>query len=145
MANLTMTRAEREAFLAETRVGILTVDEPARGPCTTPLWYQYSPGAPIRITLSPTSRRVQLLRKTGRASLCVQQESLPYKYVVVEGPIELLEVNVEDDQREIACRYLGGDLGERYLAANAEVLSHEILLLLRPVHWRSVDFSKLRL
>jgi nitroimidazol reductase NimA-like FMN-containing flavoprotein (pyridoxamine 5'-phosphate oxidase superfamily) len=144
MANPTMTRAEREAFLAETRVGILTVDEPGRGPCTTPLWYRYAPGEPIRITVPPTSRKVQLLRQTGRASLCVNQENLPYKYVTVEGPIELLEVNVADDQREIACRYLGPKLGERYLAANADTLAHEILLLLRPVHWRSVDFSKLR-
>jgi nitroimidazol reductase NimA-like FMN-containing flavoprotein (pyridoxamine 5'-phosphate oxidase superfamily) len=145
MAKRTMTRAECEAFLAETRVGVLTVDEPGRGPCTTPLWYRYEPGAPIRITVPPTSRKVALLRKTGRASLCVQQDALPYRYVVVEGPTELLEVNVEDDQREIACRYLGRKLGERYLAANAEGLSHEILLLLRPVHWRSVDFSKLRI
>jgi nitroimidazol reductase NimA-like FMN-containing flavoprotein (pyridoxamine 5'-phosphate oxidase superfamily) len=140
-----MTRAEREAFLAETRVGILTVDEPGRGPCTTPLWYRYTPGAPIRITLSPTSRKARLLRETGRASLCVNQESLPYRYVTVEGPAELLEVDVADDQREIALRYLGPKLGERYLAANAEGLAHEILLLLRPVHWRSVDFSKLRI
>ena len=54
-------------------------------------------------------------------------------------------MNVEDDQREIACRYLGPELGRRYLAANAEALAEEILLLLRPVRWRSVDFSKLRL
>ena len=35
-----MTRAEREAFLAETRVGILGVVEPRRGPLTVPVWYQ---------------------------------------------------------------------------------------------------------
>jgi hypothetical protein len=70
--------------------------------------------------------------------------SLPYRYVTVEGPIELLEVDVAEDQREIACHYLGPEFGKRYLAANAATLAHEILLLLRPVHWRSVDFSKLR-
>ena len=121
------------------------MDEPGRGPCTTPLWYRYATATPIRITVSPTSRKVQLLRQTGRASLCVNQDTLPYKYVTVEGPIELHEVNVEDDQREMACRYLGPELGKRYLAANAEALADEILLLLRPVRWRSVDFSKLRL
>ena len=34
-----MTRTEREAFLAETRVGMLSVNEPGRGPLTVPVWY----------------------------------------------------------------------------------------------------------
>ena len=31
-----MTRAEREAFLADTRVGILAVEQPGRGPLAVP-------------------------------------------------------------------------------------------------------------
>lgn len=145
MANPTMSRPEREAFLAASHVGVFSVDEPGRGPCTTPVWYRYAPGEPIRITASPTSRKVGLLRSTGRASLCAQVESLPYRYVTVEGPVEIVETDVRSEQQEIAERYLGQRLAERYLRANAEQLSREILLLLHPEHWRSVDFSKLRL
>ena len=142
MPNPTMSKAERETFLAQTHVGVLTVDEAGRGPCTTPVWYRYAPGDSIRVTISPTSRKVQLLRRAGRASLCAQSESLPYRYVTVEGPIELQEIDVAADQHEMAHRYLGAKLAERYLKSNADGLSKEILLLLRPAHWRTVDFSK---
>ncbi len=140
MSNPSMTRAEREAFLAQTHVGILSVEEPGRGPCSTPVWYRYAPGGSIRITLSPTSRKARLLRSAGRASLCAQTETVPYRYVTVEGPIELRESDVAEDRHEMAHRYLGSARGERYLAATAG--GEEILLLLHPAHWRTVDFSK---
>lgn len=140
MSNPSMTRAEREAFLAQTHVGILSVEEPGRGPCSTPVWYRYAPGGAIRITLSPTSRKARLLRGAGRASLCAQTESIPYRYVTVEGPIELREADVSEDRREMALRYLGTARGERYLAATSG--GEEILLLLHPTHWRTVDFAK---
>jgi nitroimidazol reductase NimA-like FMN-containing flavoprotein (pyridoxamine 5'-phosphate oxidase superfamily) len=135
-----MNRAEREAFLAQTHVGILSVEEPGRGPCATPVWYRYEPGGSIRITLSPTSRKASLLRKAGRATLCAQTESVPYRYVTVEGPIELRETDVSEDRHEMAHRYLGAARGDRHLAATEG--SPEILLLLHPAHWRTVDFSK---
>ncbi len=140
MSNPRMTRAEREAFLAQTHVGILSVEEPGRGPCAAPVWYRYEPGGPIRITLAPTSRKARLLRKAGRASLCAQTESLPYRYVTVEGAIELRETDVSEDRHEMAHRYLGAARGERYLADTEG--GAEILLLLHPAHWRTVDFSK---
>jgi PPOX class probable F420-dependent enzyme len=142
MSNPTMTRAEREAFLAETHVGVLTVEEPGRGPCATPVWYRYRPGHSIRITLSPTSRKAALLRRAGRAALCAQTESPPYRYVTVEGPIELQEGDLTQDQHEMAHRYLGAKRAEAYLSASAASGSSEVLLLLHPAHWRSVDFSK---
>ena len=38
-ANGAMTKAEREAFLADVHVGVLAVDEPGRGPLALPIWY----------------------------------------------------------------------------------------------------------
>ena len=143
MSNPSMTRAERESFLAQTHVGVLTVEESGRGPCAVPVWYRYAPGGPIRITLSPTSRKARLLRAAGRASLCTQTESVPYRYVTVEGAIELIESDVSEDRREMAQRYLGAARAERYLAATSG--DPEILLLLHPAHWRTVDFSKVSL
>ena len=138
-----MTRSEREAFLAQTHVGVLTVEEPGRGPCATPVWYRYAPGGPIRITLSPASRKARLLRSAGRASLCVQSERIPYRYVTVEGAVELRGVDVSEDRSEMALRYLGAERGERYLAASAG--GEEVLLLLHPEHWRTVDYAKVPL
>jgi hypothetical protein len=82
------------------------------------------------------------LAAAARASLVVQSEVLPYKYVSVEGPVEIVETNVAEEQRAIAVRYLGEKLGARYLASKAFDLSDEVLLLLHPERWWSVDFSQ---
>jgi hypothetical protein len=86
-----------------------------------------------------------LLRTAGRASLCAQTETLPYQYLSVEGPVEVLDADVEGDQREMAIRYLGEKLGTRYLTATAADRKSEVLVLLRPARWWSVDFSRLSL
>ena len=143
--NPTMTRADREAFLARTHVGVLAVAETGRGPLAVPVWYRYEPGGVVRITVPSGSRKVALLRSAGRASLCAQTETPPYQYVSVEGPVEVLDGEVEADQREMAIRYLGEKLGARYLTATAKDRANEVLVLLRPTRWWSVDFSRLSL
>ena len=44
MANGHMTVDEREAFLADVHVGVLSVDEPGRGPLALPIWYRFVDG-----------------------------------------------------------------------------------------------------
>jgi nitroimidazol reductase NimA-like FMN-containing flavoprotein (pyridoxamine 5'-phosphate oxidase superfamily) len=36
---LTMTRLEREAFLADVHVGMISIAEEGRAPLTVPIWY----------------------------------------------------------------------------------------------------------
>lgn len=136
-----MTRPEREAFLADTRVGLLAVDEPGRGPLAVPIWYQYAPGGPVRMVTGTESLKGRLLRAAGRASLCVQTETAPYQYVSVEGPVTLGEPDFERDIRATAVRYLGEQGAEAYLAmAESEPT---VLVELRPERWRSVDYRKM--
>jgi uncharacterized protein len=70
-----MTEKERQEFLAEPRIGVLSV---ARGddrpPHTTPVWYAYEPGGDLTFftgTQGRNSRKAQLLRKAGVLSLTV--------------------------------------------------------------------------
>jgi nitroimidazol reductase NimA-like FMN-containing flavoprotein (pyridoxamine 5'-phosphate oxidase superfamily) len=142
--NPTMTREEREAFLADVHVGVLSVAEPDRGPCAVPVWYRYTPGDVVRITVPPHSRKAELLRNAGRASLVAQTETLPYKYVSVEGPVEVLEQDVSADQREIATRYMGDERAALYLSSMPG-LATEVLVILRPERWWSVDFARVKL
>ena len=39
--SLVMTRQERERFLSDLHVGIISVPEEGRGPLTVPVWYAY--------------------------------------------------------------------------------------------------------
>lgn len=146
MATTTMTKAEREAFLAETHVAVISVAEPGRGPLTIPVWYGYEPGGPIRFVTDDGSRKAGLIRAAGRLSLCVQTETPPYKYVTVEGPITIDAPDRERDERALARKYLG-PMADMYLAHTAEerargINAHPILVLLHPERWLTVDYSK---
>jgi nitroimidazol reductase NimA-like FMN-containing flavoprotein (pyridoxamine 5'-phosphate oxidase superfamily) len=102
--SLTMTKQEREAFLADVHVGISSIPEPGRGPLTVPVWYAYDRGGELRVVTARTSRKGQLLARADRFSLCAQTETPPYKYVSVEGPIVAIEdANVERDLRPRSC------------------------------------------
>ena len=54
---LTMTRLEREAFLAGVHVGIISIAEEGRGPLTVPIWYAYTPGGELRLITGRHSRK----------------------------------------------------------------------------------------
>lgn len=44
LANMALSKNDREQFLAEPHVAALSVSAgPDRGPLTVPVWYQYSP------------------------------------------------------------------------------------------------------
>jgi nitroimidazol reductase NimA-like FMN-containing flavoprotein (pyridoxamine 5'-phosphate oxidase superfamily) len=140
-----MTRAEREAFLAETHVGILGVGDRDRGPLAVPVWYHYEPGGVLRVVTGANSEKARLLRAAGRMSLCAQTEAPPYRYVFVEGSIGFADPDYERDVRATALRYLGDQMGELYLQMTAEERTREpsVLVELRPERWRSVDYRKM--
>jgi nitroimidazol reductase NimA-like FMN-containing flavoprotein (pyridoxamine 5'-phosphate oxidase superfamily) len=140
--SLAMSRSEREQFLAAQRVGIVSVVEAGRGPL--PIWYAYEPGGEVRFLTGASSRKAVLIRQAGRVSLCVQNETPPYQYVSVEGPVTIAEPDYERDVRPMAYRYLGEQLGDWYLQATAEERARgTILVRLKPEHWLTADYNKM--
>ena len=143
--SLAMTRPEREAFLAGLHVGVLSLPEPGRGPLTVPIWYAYEPGGDVVLVTDRASRKGRLLVAGARVSLCAQAESLPYKYVSIEGPVVAVEpADVERDTRPLAHRYLGRELGDRYVEATAgdRAAGGSVRVRIRPERWLTVDYAK---
>lgn len=143
--SLSMSKDEREAFLAALHVGVLSIPEEGRGPLTVPIWYAYDPGGELRLVTDRTSRKGRLLRAGLRVSLCAQTETPPYQYVSVEGPIVSVEPSDrERDGRVLAHRYLGRELGDRYMEATAtdREAGESVVVRVRPERWLSVDYKK---
>jgi nitroimidazol reductase NimA-like FMN-containing flavoprotein (pyridoxamine 5'-phosphate oxidase superfamily) len=139
-----MTKQERENFLADLHVGIISIAEEGRGPLTVPIWYSYAPGEEVRVVTGGTSRKAQLLRRAGRFSLCAQTETPPYKYVSVEGPIVAIEpANLERDRRPLAHRYFGVQAGDRYIERARVETVENVLVRMRPERWLTVDYGKI--
>ena len=143
MSKTTMTKPEREAFLAETRVGVFSVTEPERGPLSIPVWFHYEPGGVVRFTTGGGSKKAKLMRASGRASLLVQTESAPYKYASVEGRVRIGGApDYERDVRAMAIKYLGKDMADAYLVSLANEYQDVVLVELTPERWLTVDYSK---
>jgi len=141
--SLKMTREEREAFLADLHVGVISIDDPGRGPLTVPIWYDYRPAIGLRVITSPTSRKGKALGRAGRFSLVAQTEKPPYKYVSVEGPIvDVRPANRESDTRPMAHRYLGAAFGDAYVEAQPADDGGNVYIM-QPERWLTVDYTKL--
>jgi hypothetical protein len=87
-----MTEKERQEFLAEPRIGVVSVAKgDNRPPHTTPVWYAYEPGGNVTFftgTQGRRSRKAELVERAGVLSLKVQREEFPYGYVTIEGTVE---------------------------------------------------------
>jgi PPOX class probable F420-dependent enzyme len=136
-----MTQEERETFLAALHVGVLGISAPDRAPVLVPVWYSYEPGGEIVFITNKNAKKAKRLEQEGRFTLCVQDESPPYKYVSVEGPI----VSIEDADHEreltpIAHRYLGKERGDAYVTKTSG--DEELLVRMRPARWSTADYGK---
>lgn len=140
MADMEMTPQERDAYLADVHVGILSIERKSKGPLAVPIWYQYEDGE-IVMGLSGDSLKAKLLRSSGRATLTVQTETPPYKYVMATGAVTIS--NEQRDDHEMASRYLGPELG-RWYADNNPSTSRSVVARLRPERWTTCDFGKMR-
>jgi PPOX class probable F420-dependent enzyme len=131
---------DREAFLADKHVGVLSVaTSDGRPPASVPIWYSYSPGGEIRINTGAGSRKSRLIEQAGSVSLVVQREEPPYQYVTVEGTVvATITPSPPDVRLEIAIRYLGDEGGRAFV----DSMKHEsVLFVVRPDRWITADFS----
>ena len=88
-------------------------------PLVTPIWFLYEDGA-IYFTPRERSEWFVCLRRDPRVALCIDEQPLPYRKVVVEGHAELmLDVGKDDEWRDryrrIAKRYVPEAAAEAYV------------------------------
>jgi PPOX class probable F420-dependent enzyme len=136
----TMSREEREQFLTEVHVAVISVASQDGGaPLAVPVWYSYQPGGTVNVITADSTRKAAAIRAAGRFSLCAQDERPPYKYVTVEGPVMIEEVT-HDERLELARRYLGSEGGDAYVSANPT--DGQVVFRMTPERWLTVDYSK---
>src|SRR5690242_1835407 len=138
-----MSAAEREEFLAGVRVGVLSTAAGAAGrTLAVPVWYSYQPGGLVTVLTGRRSRKAAAIRAAGRFGLCVQDDSPPYRYVNVEGPV-VSEQELDPAERlAMARRYLGSPGGDHYVTDNPDPERENVAFRMRPEHWLSQEQGK---
>src|SRR5215204_2102721 len=142
-----MTEQERQEFLAEPHVGVISVArDSVRPPLTVPIWYGYEPGG--NVTFLPgmqgrKARKTRLIEKAGVLSLLVQHEEFPYKYITVEATVVGADVPPSAEQMPaVARRYLPEEAARGFVAAQLEHPRSELVLFtIRPDRWLTFDFA----
>ncbi|MBW4721985.1 pyridoxamine 5'-phosphate oxidase family protein [Saccharothrix obliqua] len=135
-----MTEAQREAFLAEAHVGVISIARPDGPPLAVPIWYDYTPGGVVRVQTGPESVKYRLLTAAREFSLVAQEETLPYRYVSVSGPVVAVEEKTSAaDLAAMTHRYFDPVRAAEYLRS---IEGHTIATFhMRPERWYSTDYS----
>ena len=138
-----MSADEREEFLAGVRVGVMSAAMGTGGQTlAVPVWYSYQPGGLVTVLTGRRSRKAVAMRTAGRFGLCVQDDSPPYRYVSVEGPVVREEELDPAERLAMARRYLGTVGGDRYVTDNPDPGRENVAFRMRPEHWLSQDQGK---
>ncbi|WP_445165392.1 pyridoxamine 5'-phosphate oxidase family protein [Mycolicibacterium sp. Dal123E01] len=136
-----LTESERQEFLAAKHVAVLSVAATdGRPPASVPIWYQYTPGGSIVISTGPSSRKARLIAEAGAATLVVQDEEPPYRYVVVEGTlVDTTDPTPPEILQQTAVRYLGEEGARQFIQSMA---GHpNVSFTIRPDRWLTADFA----
>jgi hypothetical protein len=104
-----------------------------------PVWYSYQPGGLLTVLTGRRSRKAAAIRAAGLFGLCVQDDSPPYRYVNVAGPVVSEEELDPAEQLAMARRYLGTVGGDRNVTDNPDPEHENVPFRMRPEHWLSQD------
>ncbi|MGI8476100.1 MAG: pyridoxamine 5'-phosphate oxidase family protein [Thermomicrobiales bacterium] len=142
-----MTDDERDAFLAEPHVAVLSVAGGGdRPPHSVPVWYAYGPGGHFTFFTGTTGRKARktgLIETAGALSLCVQREEFPYKHVSMEGTVVQTDrPPAAERMLAIARRYLPEDAAQGFVAQEVHNPGPDLVLFtVRPDRWLTADFG----
>ena len=121
--------SEQEAFLAEPNVAVLaTVDRRGR-PHAAPVWYLHD-GGEIVISTGRGSQKHRNVEANPNVTLVVDRRTLPYYVLMLHGEAVIGVPLSPGDRLRLAVRYLGEDLGKRYVERTSA--EDSITLRLRP-------------
>ncbi|WP_132190404.1 pyridoxamine 5'-phosphate oxidase [Kribbella orskensis] len=142
----TMTKQQREEFLAGPHVGVLSVAGGAgQAPTSVPTFYTYEPGGEITMftgTQRRAPKRIERIKEAGVVTLVVQREAMPPAYVTVEAELVAVAPPTPEQMLTIARRYMPEEHAQGYVQAElGDPGNIVILLTFRPVRWFSSDTS----
>jgi len=129
-----MTKQEIKEFLSQgRRTGKVGVVRPDGRPHVTPVWFILD-GEDVVFTTWHESIKARHLKRDPRICLCVDEETPPYSFVMLEGTAE---ISRNPDQlfsyaRRIAGRYMGEDQADAYGKRNS--VEGELLVRVTSTH-----------
>ena len=131
-----MTKAQRDTFLRETRIATLVTLNEDGSPNALPLWYEWD-GERLRMFSQSETGKLCRLERDPRACVSVADPVGALEaWVTVEGTVEMKEEGGRELALRLAERYYSLDRAERTIRAWSK-LEGWVLLELTPSRIRS--------
>jgi hypothetical protein len=123
---------EQLKFAAEVNVAVLaTVDGKGR-PHATPIWYMLD-GDEIVLSVGDGGQKHRNLERNPEVTLVIDSRKVPYYAIMVAGRMEIGPPPNDEERLALATRYLGEEVGKRYVEMTAANDSVSLRLKARKV------------
>ena len=122
---------DREAFLQQANIAVLSTVDAQRRPHAAPVWYLYDNGV-FTISTGSGSQKHKNISANPNICLTIDKRDLPYYAVMVHGRAEIGASLSDDDRLRLAVRYLGDRIGRAYVEHTQG--ENSISILLRPAN-----------
>jgi PPOX class probable F420-dependent enzyme len=129
-----MTETEWKQFITQgTRTGKLATTRKDGRPHVVPIWFVLD-GDELVFNTGESTVKGRSLVRSGQASLCVDDETPPFSFVTISGPVTISTDPGEllDSATRIAARYMGEQRAEEFGKRNA--VEGELVVRLRAEH-----------
>jgi PPOX class probable F420-dependent enzyme len=136
---MSMTPAEREAFLSRPRLGILTTLRDDGSPVATPVWFEWD-GQRVRVFSSATSAKIRRLERDPRATLVVVNDlDEPEAWVAFDGEMSISSDGALELAERLAQRYWDMTIDEHKRSVDSwrKASTSLRVLELRPIRVRT--------
>jgi PPOX class probable F420-dependent enzyme len=135
-------RPALEKFLAGNHIAVVSYLRKDGRPNQVPLWYAYRDGT-LWFNVETGSAKYHALRRDGRVCVTVQDERPPYRAVIVEGTVEMLEGD-QTLSHDLAVHYFGALGAKAYEQMAAEAGSNgSTTLKLHPTEVKGFDNTRM--
>jgi len=127
-----MTNDEYTSFmLDQARTAILATMRADGRPHAAPIWFDLDGNTVVFTTVESTVKG-RNMRRDVRVSLCIDEEELPFHFVVIEGAADLTagDPDLLYWATRIGGRYMGADRADEYGRRNA--VEGELLVRVTP-------------
>jgi PPOX class probable F420-dependent enzyme len=138
-----MSMDDALAFILEEprRLARLATTSAAGEPHVAPVWVAVEDGALLVHTMAE-SRKALNTAETGRFSLTVDKETLPYRGVILTGSAEVAGEDAHDWRTLIVSLAVAYGAGAEYGEYIASIPGEHVTLVLRPERVESWDYSQ---
>jgi PPOX class probable F420-dependent enzyme len=123
---------EQSKFAAEANVAIFSSVDGKGRPHATPIWYLFDDGD-FLFSVGKGSQKHKNVERNPEISVVIDSRVIPYYALMISGAAEIGPPLSDDQRTQIAVRYLGEDLGKRYVEFTKDQESVSIRLKPRKV------------